>query len=259
MCLPDCGGREEMKVLKYISSIIFLAAVTFAALYLPGVYFQNYRYDMVIEDVEQHYYDELTSSKAEAWQVHQMIESNNYTVTEVYTRHSANEEQNKKMDGTYMEMIEGVFRKYLDDTKVHESEAEAEHSGDITLKEYMEEWMKEEDIWQVEQVEILNLTDIFYSRIVNVQLYRMSLNIPDQNIFMNIWFHPDSNIFYRLALQDKRYLLENIDEDSVRWELYRYYSKEDGYSISQEEEDWLSKLMEVITAPELLIVGINSN
>lgn len=256
-----------MKIRKYIISISILAAVTFAVLCLPGFYFRNYRFGMVIEDMEQYSYDGLVSSNANAWQIYSMLGNGNYTSTEVYSRISSDEQQNEKMDAIYIEMVSGVFQKYL---KMEENlegisqdkhvigESEVEMSESINLSDYIKEWLVEKDEWQVVNVQLFNLKNIFDSRLVNVRLYLMTLQFFDGEVFMNIYFNPDYEFFYGLYLADWRYAWELIDEANLRDELYNYYrySAEEMDSVS--EEDWyrLQDIMQINLVPGELMIGM---
>lgn len=251
-----------MKRLKYFISIAVLAAVTFAVFCLPGIYFQNYRFGTVVEDMEQYSYDGLVSSNANAWQIYSMLNKGNYTGTEVYSRISSDEEQNKKMDAIYTEMVQGVFQKYL---KIEEnsegvsveSEVSNEDYGSMKLSDYIREWLMEKDEWQVENVQLFNLKNIFDSRVVNVSLYQMTLQLSSGEGFLNICFQPDAELFYEIYLTDERYPLEFIDEKSLMDELYLYYhySGEDGNTMSEKEWYQLQDILQITVLPGELILG----
>lgn len=222
-----------MKVLKYTASLLFLAAVTLAALYFPRLYFQKYQYETVIEEIEQPSYAEFGSSKANLWQVFKMLQDTSYAETDIYAHKSAQTEADREIETGYIKMVQRVFKKYIKlvEEGIKEEYYEGEQrviseetiENDI-LRGWMEDWIIGEKNWQVDKVTLLNLANIFSGELINIQLYVISFEIPNNDIHMDICFSPDTEIFYSIYVMDERYFFEK-GMDERPWNLYVYYKK----------------------------------
>jgi len=248
-----------MKVLKYIVSVFLLAAVTLAALYFPNFYFQKYQYETVIEEMEQHSYEEIGSSKANLWQVSKMLEDMSYKETSVYTHRSGKIEVDREIEMGYKKMVQKVFEKYMnlveEDIKEEHGKGEQEIISEgapwNVFQSWMKNWINEEKDWQVNEATLFDLADVFSGELINIQLYGISFEIPEQNISMDICFSPDTEIFYMIHVEDERFLFET-ETDELSWELYAYYKKQ-GESDSILEKFWNEMMNVQVFANELYI------
>lgn len=223
-----------MKILKYITSVVFLAAVTLAALYFPKMYFQNYQHNMVIEDMEQHSYDALGGNQADSIQILDLLRNEKYQNTRLYSKE---EKKDEEMEAVYQKMIRQVFQKYLNlvegeiseetDKWGYTEEGKGEAIWNETYMSQFRSWiytvLKEDEEWQINHVTVLYLTDISSLGFVTAELYAVSFEISYHGI-VEILFNPDTEIFYGILILDDMY---SFDEsyDILYSELSTYYRR----------------------------------
>ncbi len=246
-----------MKVLKYIASVFVLAAATLAALYLPSIYFQKYEYETVIEEMEQHAY-EGPNNKASLWQISQMLKDlPSYKKESIY-KHKA-ETKAEELERGYLKIVRNIFEKYIKSVEedmeyegiIDEAELNTSELHNM-LRDWMTDWMKEEEYWQVDEVWLYNLVDVFSGELIYIQLYDMYLTLSD-NIHMEICFSPDTQIFYTIFIIDYRYIFEK-NTDEIFLELYIYYKKQ--VELNDILEDYWKQLLNIETSENTLFVGI---
>ncbi len=115
-------------------------------------------------------------------------------------------------------------------------------------------WIKEKEDWQIEEVHLYNLMDVFSGEFIHIQLYYIYLTMPKLNNTLEICFCPDTQIFYTILIYDDRYIFgKNINE--IPFELYIYYKK-------QEESEHLleaywTEMIHVYTSEHTLFSNIS--
>jgi len=267
-----------MKVLKYIASVFVLAAVTLAALYFPSIYFQKYEYETVIEKMEQHSYEE-PNNKANLWQISTMMKDIlSYQYTTIYGHKIEKTEADIEIETGYLKIIQNIFQKYI--TSVEEGiEEETDRMGNDLIRSewhdlfqsWMINWIEEKENWQIEEVRLYNLVDIFSGEFIHIQLYQIYLTMPELNNTLEICFSPDTQIFYTILISDYRYAFgKNIDEipsesesdpsmldpfELYPFELYIYYKKQ-GESEHLLEAYW-KEMINVYTSEHTLFLNVS--
>lgn len=262
-----------MKVLKYIVSVFVLAAVTLAAFYFPSLYSQKYEYETVIEELEQYSY-EKPDSKANLWQISTIMKDiASYQYTTIYRHKTEKTEADREIENGYLKIIQNIFQNYI--TSVEKGiEEETDKMGNHPVKSewhdmfqnWIINWIKEKEDWQIEEVHLYNLMDVFSGEFIHIQLYNIYLTMPKLNNKLEICFSPDTQIFYTILIYDDRYIFEkNINEIPSEsesdpsmlypFELYIYYKK-------QEESEHLleaywTEMIHVYTSEHTLFSNIS--
>lgn len=228
-----------MKILKYIASVFVLTAATLMALYFPSVYFEKYEYETVIEEMEQHSYEGL-NSKANILQISKMMKDESYEKTVIYEHKIEKTEADREIEAGYIKIVQSIFEKYINCVEEGIKEGVDRIESELRrtewhnmLQNWMLDWIKEKEDWEVDEVLLFNLANIFSGELIYTQLCNIFLTIPNQNTSMEIYFSPDTQVFYAIYIIDNRSPFEKkIEEipageiEEMPFELYIYYKKQ---------------------------------
>ena len=247
-----------MNKLKYILSICLMVIVTVGSVFLPGFYFDNYKYKDVLEDVNQEYAG-LGSTSANSYQIYNMLEHGNYSETTIYQRARVENTSDEAVDDTYIPIVESALRNYSIRTGKNTDSI-------VDLYDYANNWVEESSQWQVNSVVLLNLSGMLNGKMVYVQLYDMDLQLKEnENIKMSMLVHSTERLFYEIKIMDERFKLELTDEELARDSFIAFHidagtgeadiwpQQKVEISVNQIEE--LYDLIHVVTAPGTLIIS----